>query len=154
MVLNNKEYDSVKHLELLNYSKELKKKGKSISGDDASQLLHYSAMVYCQLNWQIRDQYFEIFKNFQENKISNFELCQMLEEKLTESDESCNTVEFNSIDEIALKFTDILDDLSVGCQICDRSAEEDRSANHISETELSEEIKEAIIELQKFTDFT
>ena len=58
------------------------------------------------------------------------------------------------IDERFSKFSDILDDISVSCNICDRSADEDRLANHISELELSQEIEEAILELQKFTDFT
>ena len=64
MNLNSKNYDPVNHLELVNYSKNLEKNGKSLSTKDSLQLLEYSAMVYSQLNWNIHNQYLEIFTIF------------------------------------------------------------------------------------------
>ena len=81
-------------------------------------------MVYSQLNLEIWDQYLEIFKEFLENKITSFEFCKILKEKLELSEElSNNTLQYDDIHEKASKFIDFLDDVSISCEVCDRNPE-------------------------------
>ncbi len=68
-------------------------------------------MVYSKLNWEIQDQYLEIFKEFLVNKIISFEFCERLEEKLELNEELSNTLRFDVIHEKASNFTDFLDNL-------------------------------------------
>jgi transcriptional regulator of heat shock response len=44
-------------------------------------------MVSSQLNWEIQDQYLEIFKRFLSNRITSVKFCEILEEKLELNDE-------------------------------------------------------------------
>ena len=81
----NNDYNKEKHYQLLKYSEDLKKDGKFIgkeSIEDYLKLLSYSAMVSSQLNWEIQDQYLEIFKKFLSNRITSAKFCEILEEKL------------------------------------------------------------------------
>ena len=150
----NKDYNRDKHRQLLKYSEDLRKQGKSIAKEskkDYLELLSYSAMAYSQLNWEIQDQYLEILKEFLENKIPSFEFCEILEKKLELSEElSNNTLEFDGIHEKASKFTDFLDDLAIACEVCDRDPEPFRLPGHIGETEFRKEVEENFFELRKF----
>ena len=152
----NKDYDRKKHHRLLKYSENLRKQGKSIgteSREDYLELLNYSAIVYSQLNWKIKDEYLEIFKKFLKNKISSSQFCELLEEKLELTEElSNNTLESDYIHEKASKFTDFLDDLSIACEVCDRSPEPYILPGHIGETEFRKEVEENFSELQKFIE--
>lgn len=148
-----KKYNQERHYKLLKYSKSLNKKGKKISKESYKsyrELLSYSAMVYSQLNWEIKDQYLEIFKDFFENNLTSFEFCELLEEKLELSEELSNTLlHSDNIHEKACDFTDFLDDLSIACEVCDRNPDLLRLPGHIGETEFRKEVEETFFELQK-----
>jgi len=116
------------------------------------KLLSYSAMVYSQLNWEIQDQYLEIFKEFVGNKIPSFEFCEILEEKLKLNEELSDTLQFDVIHEKASEFTDFLGDASISCEVCDRNPEPCRLSGHIGETEFRKEVEEIFFELQKFLE--
>ena len=45
-------------------------------------------------------------------------------------------IHYNILDEKATDFTDFLDDLSITCEVCDRSPEPYQLQGHISESEL------------------
>ena len=73
-----KNYNKDKHFQLLKYSEDLRKQGKFIgmeSREDYLKLLNYSSMVYSQLNWEIQDQYLEVFKKFLSNDINSYQFC-------------------------------------------------------------------------------
>jgi hypothetical protein len=149
----DKDYNKEKHRQLLKYSEDLRKQGKSIakeSREDYLKLLSYSAMVYSQLNWEIQDQYLEIFKEFLSNRITSAKFYEILEEKLELSEELSNTLQFDVIDEKAANFTDFLDNLSTSCEVCDRNPKSCRLPGHIGETEFQKEVEENLFELQKF----
>ena len=151
----DKDYNKEKHRQLLKYSEDLSKQGKFLakeSKEDYLELLSYSAMVYSQLNWEIQDQYLEIFKEFVANKITSFEFCEILEEKLELNEELSNTLQFDVIHEKASNFTDFLDNLSTSCEVCDRNPEPCRLPGHIGETEFRKEVEENFFELQKFLE--
>lgn len=86
----NKDYNKEKHHQLLKYSEDWRKQGKFIgkeSREDYLKIWSYSAMVSSQLNWEIQDQYLEIFKRFLSNRITSVKFCEILEEKLELNDE-------------------------------------------------------------------
>jgi len=88
-----------------------------------------------------------------ENKISSSQFCELLEEKLELTEElSNNTLEPDSIHEKASKFTDFLDDLSIACEVCDRSPEPYILPGHIGETEFRKEVEQTFFEFQKFLE--
>lgn len=148
-------YSKNRYVQLLKYAEDLKQKGKLLqkeSTEDYFELLHYLALVYSELNWQIKNHYLEIFKDFLENKIGSFEFCEILKERLQLSEELSDTSQFDSINEKASKFTDFLDNVSISCDVCDRSSEPDRLPGHIGETEFQKEVEEVFFELQKFLE--
>ena len=149
-------YNKEKHRQLLKYSEDLRKQGKSLekeSSEDSFELLSYSALVYSQLNWEIKDQYLEIIKEFLENKIPSFEFCEILKEKLELSEElSENRLASNNIHEKASDFTGFLGDIAISCEVCDRSPEPYRLPGHIGEIEFRKEVEENFFELQKLLE--
>lgn len=150
-----KYYNKEKHQQLLKYSEDLRKQGKFIgkeSGEDYLKLLSYSAMVYSQLNWEIQDQYLEIFKKFLSNRITSVKFCEILEEKLELNAELSDKLQCDIIHEKAANFTDFLDNLSTSCEVCDRNPESCRLSGHISESELRKEIEETYLQIQKFLE--
>lgn len=104
MDLKNSKKEHFKLLEL--------KDSNSLTKQDQSKLRSYSAILDNQVNWEIREQYFEILKDFVEEKIS-FSIFQFLfNERYDESQEICDFLESNccllSPDEKSLKFADFL----------------------------------------------
>lgn len=151
----NKGYNKKRHHQLLKYSENLKKQGKCIekeSPESYLKLLTYSAMVYNQLNWDIKDQYLEIFKKFLSNRITSARFCTILEEKLELNDKLSKKLQYDIIHEKAANFTDFLDDVTISCEVCDRNPEFCRLPGEISESELRNEIEEAYLQIQKFIE--
>ena len=135
----NKDYNKEKHHQLLKYSEDLSKQGKFIekeSRESYLKLLSYSAMVSSQLNWEIQDQYLEIFKKFLSNRITSVRFCEILQEKLELNHELSDKLQCDIIHEKAANFRDFLDNLSISCEVCDRNPESCRLPGHISESEL------------------
>ena len=148
-------YNKDEHRKLLKYSEALRKKGKFIgkeSREDYLKLLKYISLVYSQLNWEIRDQYLEIFKKFMSNQITSFDFCQILNEKRVLNDELADEVLLDTLHQKAYDFTDFLDNLSDSCEVCDRSDEPWRPRYNISESQLRDEIEETYLQLQKFLE--
>jgi hypothetical protein len=107
-------------------------------------------MVYSHLNWEIQDQYLEIFKKFLLNRITSAKFYEILEEKLELNEELSNTLQFDVIHEKAANFTDF--HLSTSCEVCDRNPESCRLPGHISESELRKEIEKNYLQIQKFLE--
>lgn len=53
------QYNKKRHLELLK-----KREEKSISSTESKELFNYSAMLDRQLDWNTRDQYFQLLEEF------------------------------------------------------------------------------------------
>jgi hypothetical protein len=75
-----------------------------------------------------------------------------LEEERLLNDELSDESKRNDIHEKATNFTVFLDDLSTGCEVCDRNPECCRLPGHISEGELRKEIEETYLQIQKFLE--
>ena len=116
------------------------------------KLLSYSAIVSSQLNWEIQDQYLEIFKKLLSNRITSVKFCEILEEKLELNDELSDKLQCDVIHEKAANFTDFLDNLSTSCEVCDGNTESCKLPGHRSESELRKEIEETYLQIQKFLE--
>lgn len=157
--MKNRHYNKDRHRELLDYQEMLGKKGKSLrneSKEKNSELKDYIIILYCHLNWKMKGQFLELFKEFLKNNISSFQFCETLEEKLQLNDDlSYDPLLSDSlctIDPKADRFTDFLDDLLLTCEICDRNPEPFRLRGYIGEMELREQIRETFFDLQKFLE--
>lgn len=64
------QYNKKRHLELLK-----KREEKSISSTESKELFNYSAVLDRQLDWETRDQYFQLLEEFVEGKI---DICEFL----------------------------------------------------------------------------
>ena len=65
----NKNYIKKRHLELL------KKRSMGMhSKEDFSELLNYSCMLNSHLDWEARENYLELIKDFRKRKIKDLEL--------------------------------------------------------------------------------
>jgi hypothetical protein len=155
----NRHYNKNRHRELLDYEEMLRKKGKSLNNESKeknSELIDYKIIVYCHLNWKMKDEFLELFKEFLKKNISSFQFCEPLEKKLKlNEDLSADTIlsdSFCTIGPKADRFTDFMDDLLLTCEICDRNPEPFRLRGYISEMELREQIRETFFELQKFLE--
>lgn len=151
----NKDYNKKRHHQLLKYSENLRKQGKFIGKESREswlELLTYSAMVYSQLNWDIKDQYLEIFKKFLSNRITSARFCELLQEKRELNNKLADKLQCDIIHEKATNFTDFLDDVSISCEVCDRNPESYRLPGEISESELRNEIEEAYLKIQKLLE--
>jgi transcriptional regulator of heat shock response len=139
-----KDYNNQEHRELLEYHDYLWKQGKFLmkeSREDYLKLLGYSTMVYTQLNWEIQDQYLEIFKKFLSHRISSVEFCEILEQKRDLNSMLSHTLQFDVIHEKAANFTDFLDNLSISCYYISDD-----------ENELRKEINETYLQIKKFLE--
>ena len=72
----NKNFKKEKLYEFLNYDKklnlELLKDSEDLTGELKLKFLHYSAIQFNHLNWEIRDQYLELLDKFIDKKIDSF----------------------------------------------------------------------------------
>ncbi|MFT6843713.1 MAG: putative tellurite resistance protein B-like protein, partial [Psychroserpens sp.] len=86
------QYNKKRHLELL------KKRGeKSISSTESKELLNYSAVLDRQLDWETRDQYLQLLKEFIEGKIDIGEFLIAFEERGRLNGEVLDILESNLI---------------------------------------------------------
>nr|YP_009029003.1 hypothetical protein [Cylindrotheca closterium]AGH28543.1 hypothetical protein [Cylindrotheca closterium] len=151
----NKGYHKKRHHQLLKYSENLRKQGKFIEKESPEsdwELLTYSAMVYSQLNWDIKDQYLEIFKKFLLNRITSARFCELLQEKRELNNKLADKLQYDIIHEKATNFTDFLGDVSISYEVCDRNPASCRSPGDISESELRNEIEEVYLKIQKLLE--
>ena len=72
----NKNFKKEKLYQFLNYDKklnlELLKDSEDLTGELRLKFLHYSAIQFNHLNWEIRDQYLELLENYMEEKMRRF----------------------------------------------------------------------------------
>lgn len=136
-------YNSKKHRQLLNNSKILQKEGKNMEGKDSHELDRYTDMVFCKLNWENRNQYLKIFKDFLENKTSSEIFFEELKNQIALSEQLSRTGRVSE-----LQF------LTVDQQRFSRILDQTRSdlPSHFSETEVFERVKQNFFKLTSCKD--
>ena len=86
------QYNKKRHLELLK-----KREEKSIISTESNELLNYSAVLDRQLDWETRDQYLQLLKEFIEGKIDSGEFLIAFEERGRLNGEVFDILESNLI---------------------------------------------------------
>jgi hypothetical protein len=142
------QYNKKRHLELL------KKRGeKSISSTESKELLNYSAVLDRQLDWETRDQYLQLLKEFIEGKIDIGEFLIAFEERGRLNGEVLDILESNLIllepHEKSLDFLDFIQQILQDCEIYNPDPEPFRHEYELDETEFRNSIEETYLQIQK-----
>ncbi len=103
-------YDKKQHLELLNQQ-----------GDEfKSKLLNYSIILIDHLNWEIRDQYLELLKNYMKEKSDSFTFRSRFSERYESIEKVADLLKSNRVllspDENSLDFGDLLEEIESCCK--------------------------------------
>lgn len=126
----NFKYNKTRHAQLLQSLDTLKKQDKLLGSVSRKELLAYSRMVYSQLNWKLKDQLVKLLnEEFMANKITSFQLCDILEKTLRCNEELflLNPLQFDRVHKDAMMFTDFLEDLSTFCDTSSELGPNDRN---------------------------
>ena len=141
-------YNKKRHLELLK-----KREEKSISSTESKELLNYSAVLDRQLDWETRDQYLQLLKEFIEEKIAIGEFLRAFEERVRLNGEVLDILESNLIllepHEKSLDFLDFIQQILQDCEIYNPDPEPFRHEYELDETEFRNSIEETYLQIQK-----
>jgi hypothetical protein len=142
------QYNKKRHLKLL------KKRGeKSISSTESKELLNYSAVLDRQLDWETRDQYLQLLKEFIEGKIDIGEFLIAFEERGRLNGEVLDILESNLIllepHEKSLDFLDFIQQILQDCEIYNPDPEPFKHEYELDETEFRNSIEETYLQIQK-----
>jgi hypothetical protein len=142
------QYNKKRHLELLK-----KREEKSISSTESKELLNYSAVLDRQLDWETRDQYLQLLKEFIEGKIDIGEFLIAFEERGRLNGEVLDILESNLIllepHEKSLDFLDFIQQILQDCEIYNPDPEPFRHEYELDETEFRNSIEETYLQIQK-----
>jgi hypothetical protein len=142
------QYNKKRHLELLK-----KREEKSISSTESEELLNYSAVLDRQLDWETRDQYLQLLKEFIEGKIDIGEFLIAFEERGRLNGEVLDILESNLIllepHEKSLDFLDFIQQILQDCDIYNPDPEPFRHEYELDETEFRNSIEETYLQIQK-----
>lgn len=142
------QYNKKRHLELLK-----KREEKSISSIESKELLNYSAVLDRQLDWETRDQYLQLLKEFIEGKIDIGEFLIAFEERGRLNGEVLDILESNLIllepHEKSLDFLDFIQQILQDCDIYNPDPEPFRHEYELDETEFRNSIEETYLQIQK-----
>jgi hypothetical protein len=142
------QYNKKRHLELLK-----KREEKSISSTESKELLNYSAVLDRQLDWETRDQYLQLLKEFIEGKIDIGEFLIAFEERGRLNGEVLDILESNLIllepHEKSLDFLDFIQQILQDCDIYNPDPEPFRHEYELDETEFRNSIEETYLQIQK-----
>jgi hypothetical protein len=142
------QYNKKRHLELLK-----KREEKSISSTESKELLNYSAVLDRQLDWETRDQYLQLLKEFIEGKIDIGKFLIAFEERGRLNGEVLDILESNLIllepHEKSLDFLDFIQQILQDCDIYNPDPEPFRHEYELDETEFRSSIEETYLQIQK-----
>lgn len=142
------QYNKKRHLELLK-----KREEKSISSTESKELLNYSAVLDRQLDWETRDQYLQLLKEFIEGKIDIGEFLIAFEERGRLNGEVLDILESNLIllepHEKSLDFLDFIQQILQDCEIYNPDPEPFKHEYELDETEFRNSIEETYLQIQK-----
>jgi hypothetical protein len=145
------QYNKKRHLELLK-----KREEKSISSTESKELLNYSAVLDRQLDWETRDQYLQLLKEFIEGKIDIGEFLIAFEERGRLNGEVLDILESNLIllepHEKSLDFLDFIQQILQDCDIYNPDPEPFRHEYELDETEFRNSIEETYLQIQKLLE--
>lgn len=140
-------YDKKRHLELLKDSEDL-------TGELRLKSLHYSAIQFDHLNWEIRDQYLELLENYREDKIDSFNFRIRFCERYESIEKVADLLKSNRVllspDENSLDFGDLLSEIDSCCKAYSDDPEPFRNKFEIGDVEFRISIEKIYFKIQKF----
>ena len=154
----NQNFEKTKLYELLNYDKklnlELLKDSKNLTGELSLKLIHYSAIQFNHLNWEIRDQFLEILENYIEERIDSFKFRIAFCERCESIQKVADLLKSNRIllspDKNSLKFGELVSEIDTCCKAYSDDPEPFRNEFEIGEVEFRISIEKIYLEIQNF----
>ena len=157
-----KKYQDLKkkrHYELLNYEKKrhyelLNQQGAVLSDELNSRLQTYSIVLIDHLNWEIRDQYFELLDKFIEKKIDIVKFIMAFCERYESIEKVADVLKSKRVllspDENSLDFGDLLSKIDNCCKAYSGDPEPFRNKFEIGDVEFRTSIKKTYFQMKKF----
>ena len=140
-------YDKKLNLELL-------KDSENLTGELRLKFLHYSAIQFNHLNWEIRDQYLELLENYREEKMDSFNFIMKFEERYDSIGKVADLLKSNRVllspDENSLDFGDLLSEIDSCCKAYSDDPEPFRNKFEIGDVEFRISIEKVYLKIQKF----
>jgi hypothetical protein len=154
----NKNFKKEKLYEFLNYDKklnlELLKDSEDLTGELRLKFLHYSAIQFNHLNWEIRDQYLELLDKFIDKKIDSFNFriafCERYESIEKVADLLKSNLVLLSPDKNSLNFGDLLSKIDNCCKAYSDDPEPFRNKFEIGDVEFRISIEKIYLKIQKY----
>ena len=154
----NKNFKKEKLYEFLNYDKklnlELLKDSEDLTGELRLKFLHYSAIQFNHLNWEIRDQYLELLDKFIDKKIDSFNFRIAFCERYESIEKVADLLKSNRVllspDKNSLNFGDLLSKIDNCCQAYSDDPEPFRNKFEIKDVEFQISIEKIYLKIQNF----
>ena len=154
----NKNFKKEKLYEFLNYDKklnlELLKDSEDLTGELRLKFLHYSAIQFNHLNWEIRDQYLELLDKFIDKKIDSFNFRIAFCERYESIKKVADLLKSNLVllfpDKNSLNFGDPLSKIDNCCKAYSDDPEPFRNKFEIGDVEFRISIEKIYLKIQNF----
>jgi hypothetical protein len=154
----NKNFEKEKLYEFLNYDKklnlELLKDSEDLTGELRLKFLHYSAIQFNHLNWEIRDQYLELLENYREEKIDSFNFRIAFCERYESIEKVADILKSNRVllspDQNSLEFGDLLAKIDGCCKAYCDDPEPFRNKFEIGDVQFRISIEKIYLKIQNF----
>jgi hypothetical protein len=152
----NKNFKKEKLNEFLNYDKklhlELLKDSEDLTGELRLKFLHYSAIQFNHLNWEIRDQYLELLHNYIKEKIDSFNFIIKFEERYDLIKLVADLLKSNRVllspDENSLDFGDFLSAIDSCCKMYSDNPEPFQQECELNDVQFRNEIEKIYSKIQ------
>lgn len=135
-------YDKKRHLELLN------KQGDEFK----SKLRTYSIILIDHLNWEIRDQYLELLKNYREGKIDSFHFIMKFEERYESIEKVADLLKSNRVllspHQNSLDFADFLSQIDSCCKVYSDNPEPFQQPGELTDVQFRNQIQKIYPKIQ------
>jgi len=144
-------YDKKQHLELLN------KQGDEFK----SKLRTYSIILIDHLNWEIKDQYLELLKNYMEGKIDSFHFIMKFEERYGSIEKVADLLKsnrvllspdknsFRSLRRALADFGDFLSQIDSCCKVYSDNPEPFQQPGELTDVQFRHQIQKIYRKIQK-----
>ena len=154
----NKNFKKEKLYQFLNYDKklnlELLKDSEDLTGELRLKFLHYSAIQFNYLNWEIRDQYLELLGKFVEKKIDSFNFRVGFSERYQSIEKVADLLKSNRVllspDQNSLEFGDLLAKIDGCCKAYCDDPEPFRNKFEIGDAEFTILMEEIYFQMKDF----
>ena len=154
----NRNFKKEKLYEFLNYDKklnlELLKDSEDLTGELRLKFLHYSAIQFNHLNWEIRDQYLELLENYREEKIDSFNFRIRFCERYESIEKVADLLKSNRVllspDKNSLDFADFLSQIDSCCKVYSDNPEPFQQPGELTDVQFRISIEKIYLKIQKY----